>query len=111
MQLPHKGLNRARTGERLKLLTAESQARKSAVVAECDKRLTQHPIGLCDCADIRALGCRIDWGRKNGRIYARFRVVVMPSAAIHDFLWSLPGDKASTKTSTSASTRDVDRTG
>lgn len=84
-----KGVSRAKTGERIRLLEAERQAKQTALMAECDKRLAEHPYCLCDCTDIRTLGCRITWRRKRGRILAEFVVFMEPDATQHVYRWRI----------------------
>lgn len=85
----YKGLNGAKSGDRLRLLAAERQAKQMALASCVDQRLSSTSDLICDCTDIEVLGARLTWCRKRGRILVQITVFMMPGATPHTFRWRL----------------------
>jgi hypothetical protein len=87
------GVSRARTGERLRLLEAERIAKQMALMAECDKRLAEHTLGLCDCSDIRVFGGKLRWCRAQGHLLVVVEIWVEPALEVYVYKWRLAGTR------------------
>jgi hypothetical protein len=84
-----RGLSGAKTSERLRILDAECRARQMALVAFCDERCSQHPIGLAECSDVRVFGSKILWRRRKGRVLVHITVWIEPTLKRYTYKWRL----------------------